>query len=182
MAVPTDRARVAIVTGAAGGIGHATSLRLLSDGWSGVAVDRTPMTDDPAFNRDDVYQIVCDLTDPATPRDIVAKTMARFGSVDLLVNNAGIAGAKPVDETDDANLARIMDINFTVPFRLSREVLKVMKAGASIVQVSSVVNFRATPSTSVYTASKSALAGLTRQMAREEYVATPWRLDWSKPR
>lgn len=161
MAASPDLPRVAIVTGAARGIGQATAARLMSDGWSVVGVDLADIADAG------IYPLSCDLTDPAAPRDIVARTVERFGAVSLLVNNAGIAGARPVDETDDANLARIMEINFTVPFRMSREALKVMKPGSSIVHVASVVNFRATPSTSVYTASKAALAGLTRQMAGE---------------
>jgi 3-oxoacyl-[acyl-carrier protein] reductase len=165
MAAPPDPPRVAIVTGAARGIGRATTLRLLSDGWSVVPVDRAAIAD---MEREDlVYPISCDLTDPNAPRQIIAKAMDRFGAVGLLVNNAGIAGARPVDETDDANLARIMEINFMVPFRMSREALKVMQPGSSIVHVASVVSFRATPATSAYTASKAALAGLTRQMAGE---------------
>lgn len=165
MAAPPDLPHVAIVTGAARGIGQATTLRLLSDGWSVVAVDRADLSD---LEREDrVHPISCDLTDPDAPRQIIARAMERFGALSLLVNNAGIAGARPVDETDDANLARIMEINFMVPFRMSREALKVMRPGSSIVHVASVVNFRATPATSVYTASKAALAGLTRQMAGE---------------
>ncbi|MEX0409543.1 SDR family oxidoreductase [Aquibium sp. LZ166] len=162
-----DPSRIAVVTGAAGGIGRATTLRLLACGWSVAGVDRVRIADIPPEFRDGFLSIECDLTDPAVPAEIIARTVRHFGSVGLLVNNAGISGAKPVAETDDANLARIMDINFTVPFRMSREALKVMQAGASIVHVSSVVNFRATPSTSAYTASKAALAGLTRQMAAE---------------
>jgi 3-oxoacyl-[acyl-carrier protein] reductase len=165
MAAPPDPPRVAIVTGAARGIGRATTLRLLSDGWSVVAVDRSDFTD--VERGDLVYAISCDLTDPAAPRRVVAQAMDRFAAVSLLVNNAGIAGARPVDETDDASLARIMEINFMVPFRMSREALKVMQPGSSIVHVASVVSFRATPATSAYTASKAALAGLTRQMAGE---------------
>jgi 3-oxoacyl-[acyl-carrier protein] reductase len=165
MAAPPDPPRVAIVTGAARGIGRATTLRLVSDGWSVVAVDRAAIAD--VEREDRIYPLSCDLTIPDAPRDIIAKAMDRFEAVSLLVNNAGIAGARPVDETDDSNLSRIMEINFTVPFRMSREALRVMQPGSSIVHVASVVNFRATPATSAYTASKAALAGLTRQMAGE---------------
>jgi len=165
--VPPEPAPVAIVTGAARGIGRATALRLLGDGWSIAAVDRSAIEDFPGFGSEAVGKIECDLTDPAAPAEIVGLAVERFGALGLLVNNAGISGAKPVDETDDENLARIMEVNFTVPFRLAREALRVMKPGSIIVNVASVVNFRATPSTSAYTASKAALAGLTRQMAAE---------------
>lgn len=166
MTEPFDTIKVAVVTGAARGIGLATTTRLLREGWAVVAVDRSDL-DDVLSLPGQVLPIMCDLVDPATPDDIMRRTIERFGGLGLLVNNAGISGAKPVDETDDDNLARIMEVNFTVPFRMSRAALHVMKAGASIVQVASVVNFRATPSTSAYTASKAALSGLTRQMAAE---------------
>jgi 3-oxoacyl-[acyl-carrier protein] reductase len=158
--------RIAIVTGAARGIGRATAMRLRSDGWSIAAIDQSPMTD-PHDDLSGIDEFRCDLTDSAAVKNVVALAMERYGRIDLLVNNAGISGAKPVHETDDDNLARIMEVNFTVPFRLSREVLKVMQPGSGIINVASVVNFRATPSTSTYTASKAALAGLTRQMASE---------------
>lgn len=161
-----DLSRIAIVTGAARGIGRATALRLRSNGWSIVAIDQSPMTDLPD-DLSGIDEFRCDLTDSAAVKNVVALALERYGRIDLLVNNAGISGAKPVHETDDENLARIMEVNFTVPFRLSREVLKVMQPGGGIINVASVVNFRATPSTSTYTASKAALAGLTRQMASE---------------
>jgi len=166
MPAAADPSRIAIVTGAARGIGRATAMRLRADGWSIVAIDQSPMADLPD-GLSGIDEFRCDLTDSAAVKNIVALALERYGRIDLLVNNAGISGAKPVHETDDENLARIMEVNFTVPFRLSREVLKVMQPGSGIINVASVVNFRATPSTSTYTASKAALAGLTRQMASE---------------
>lgn len=157
--------RVAIITGAAGGIGAATVRKLLGQGWMVVAVDQDAMPDEISPTPDRVLPIVTDLRADGAADKIAETTVARFGRIDLLVNNAGIAGALPVGETGDDNLARIMEINFTVPFRLSRAALKHMLRGASIVHVASVLCLRATPSTSAYTASKAALAGLTRQMA-----------------
>lgn len=166
MPAAAEPARIAIVTGAARGIGRATAIRLRSNGWSIVAIDQSPMAELPD-DTTGIDELRCDLTDSAAVKNVVGLAMERHGRIDLLVNNAGISGAKPVHETDDDNLARIMDVNFTVPFRLCREVLRVMQPGSGIINVASVVNFRATPSTSVYTASKAALAGLTRQMASE---------------
>ncbi|MCW5690914.1 MAG: SDR family oxidoreductase [Pseudolabrys sp.] len=166
MAATSASSRIAIVTGAARGIGRATALRLCAGGWTIAAIDQSPMADLSEAERG-LHEFRCDLTDSAAMKNVVAQTLERFDRIDLLVNNAGISGAKPVHETDDENLARIMEVNFAVPFRLSREVLQVMQPGSSIINVASVVNFRATPSTSTYTASKAALAGLTRQMASE---------------
>ncbi len=167
MAIPPDPSPVAIVTGAARGIGRATTLRLLANGWSVAAVDLAPITDLPELESGRVLAIDRDLSDPAAAAEIVARTIDRFGALGLLVNNAGISGAKPVGETDDANLARIMEINFTAPFRLTREALQVMQPGSIIIHVASVVGIRATPSTAAYTASKAALAALARQMAAD---------------
>ena len=167
MTTENSSAPIAVVTGAAGGIGRATTLRLIAGGWRVAGVDRAGLADVPAEFGGCFLSIESDLTDPAAPAEVIARTVRHFGALGLLVNNAGISGARPVAETDDANLAGIMDINFTVPFRMSREALKVMEPGSSIVHVSSVLNFRATPSTSAYTASKAALAGLTRQMAAD---------------
>ena len=166
MPVTSASPRIAIVTGAARGIGRATALRLRSAGWTVAAIDQAPMADVPEAD-EGIQEFRCDLTHTTALKEVVAQVLERFGSIDLLVNNAGISGAKPVHETDDENLARIMEVNFMVPFRLSREVLNAMQPGGSIINVASVVNFRATPSTSTYTASKAALAGLTRQMASE---------------
>jgi NAD(P)-dependent dehydrogenase (short-subunit alcohol dehydrogenase family) len=164
MTIPPAPHSAAIVTGAARGIGRATMQRLLAAGWSVVAVDRDPVED---VDAGPVLALQCDLADPSAPLEIVARTIGHFGGLGLLVNNAGIAGAKSVGETEDANLARIMEINFTAAFRFSREALRVMQPGSIIVQVASVVAIRATPGTAAYTASKAALAGLTRQMAAE---------------
>jgi meso-butanediol dehydrogenase / (S,S)-butanediol dehydrogenase / diacetyl reductase len=165
MSIPPAPHPAAIVTGAARGIGRATMLRLLAAGWSVVAVDRDPIEGDAEPDR--VLALRCELTGPAVPSNVVGRAIDRFGGLGLLVNNAGISGAKPVDETDDANLARIMEVNFGVAFRFSREALRVMQPGSIIVQVASVVAVRAAPGIAAYTVSKAALAGLTRQIAAE---------------
>ena len=130
-------------------------------------VDREPVSDIADSDQGRVLAICCDITEPAAAKEVVAKTVGRFGGLGLLVNNAGISGAKPVAETEDENLARIMEINFTAAFRFAREALRVMQPGSIIVQVASVVALRATPATAAYTASKAAIDGLTRQMAAE---------------
>lgn len=165
--IPTSPHPAAIVTGAARGIGRATMNRLLAAGWSVVAVDREPVVGIDAATADRLLAVQCDLADPSKPSELVAKAVGHFGGLGLLVNNAGISGAKSVAETDDGNLTQIMDINFTAAFRLTREALRVMQPGSIIVQVASVLCIRATPGTSAYTASKAALAGLTRQVAAE---------------
>jgi NAD(P)-dependent dehydrogenase (short-subunit alcohol dehydrogenase family) len=157
------------VTGAAGGIGSATVVRLLADGWAVVAVDSKGF--DTVSNLPTegagLMKIVRDITEPDAANAIVGATLARFGGLHLLVNNAGIGNAKPVHETDDAELDRFISVNFSSAFRLAREAVKVMRPGASIVHVASVLSLVGTPKSSSYVATKAALAGLTRQMAAE---------------
>lgn len=131
--------RVAIVTGAAAGIGAATAARLLADGFHVCAVDRAE-PDAPAHeNRLDLVE---DLVDPAAPARIVGAVLERFGRVDVLVNNAGVGGARAVHETDDAGWSRIIETNLTTAFRMSREVLPDMLArGAGcIIHVASALS------------------------------------------
>src|SRR5690606_15406778 len=98
---------------------------------------------------------------------IAACAAAWTGRVDLLCNNAGIGSAGPVHETSDPELDRFLSVNFVAAFRLSREVLPHMGEGGAIVHIASVLALVGTPCTSSYAASKAALIGLTRQMARE---------------
>lgn len=155
----------AIVTGAAAGIGAAVAERLLADGYSVVAVDRMPFNAE-ADNR---LNVIADLTDPAAPRAIVEQAMARFGGVHALVNNAGVGGASAVAESEDADWSRILDINLSAAFRMSRAVLPQMlkrRAGA-IVHMASVFGLLGYRNTAAYAVSKAGLVGLTRQMTAD---------------
>ena len=168
MVRPETQARTAIVTGAAGGIGTATVVRLLADGWNIVAVDAREF--DAVYGAAGdrrVLKIVRDITDPDAADAIVAAALKRFGALHLLVNNAGIGNAKPVHETSDAEFDRFIGVNLSSAFRLARAAIKAMQPGASIVHVASVLSLVGTPGTSSYVATKAALVGLTRQMAAE---------------
>ena len=157
-----QQARVAIVTGAAGGIGSATVTRLLSEKYCVVAVDRDAKGLELVFaKKDGVISLAQDITSPSASSSIVAFAMAHYGRIDALVNNAGIGAAKSVDE----ELETFLDINIKGAFRLSREVLSVFSPGACIVNVSSTFGLVGFPDSSSYAVTKSALLGLTRQMA-----------------
>ena len=88
---------------------------------------------DLAPNAPRFHALVQDITEPGAPGAAVEAALERFGRVDALVNNAGIGNARPVTETTDAELDRFLAVNFSSAFRFSREALKVMSAGASIV-------------------------------------------------
>jgi len=168
----------AIVTGAAAGIGAAIATRLLADGFAVVAVDRAPF-DTEAANRLD---LTADLTDPTAPSVILEQAMARFGAVHALVNNAGVGGASAVAESEDADWARILDINLSAAFRMSRAVLPQMleRGAGAIVHMASVFGLLGYRNSAAYAASKAGLVGLTRQMTAD-YAARGIRVNAIAP-
>ena len=160
-------ARTGIVTGAAAGIGAAIADRLLADGFSVVAVDRAPFA--PQAEAPDRLNLSFDLADPQAPAAIVAQAGARFGAVHALVNNAGVGGARDVANSTDQDWSRILDINLSAAFRMSREVLPQMleRGSGAIVHMASAFGLTGYRNTAAYAASKAGLVGLTRQMTAD---------------
>lgn len=154
-----------IVTGAAAGIGAAIADRFLAQGANVVAVDRAQMTD----THDNRLNLTADLADPQAPTQIVTAALARFGRVDVLVNNAGIGGSRAVLDSDDAGWARILDVNLSAAFRMARAVLPDMLArgAGNIVHVASMFGLVGWRNNAAYAASKAGLVGLTRQMTAD---------------
>lgn len=156
---------VAIVTGAAGGIGTALVERFARDGGQVVAVDSAAL---PSWKTRAVEPLRIDLTASGAAEAIVEAARRRFGRVDVLVNNAGTGGSRPVHTSADADWDRILDVNLGAGFRLARAVLPaLMTGGGAIVNVSSTFALQGYPGTAAYAASKAALIGLTRQMAAD---------------
>lgn len=154
-----------IVTGAAAGIGAAIADKFLAQGAHVVAVDRADMAD----AHDNRLNLTADLADPEAPARIVAAALDRFGRIDVLVNNAGIGGARAVHDSDDAGWARILDVNLSSAFRMSRAVLPDMLARGTgnIVHVASMFGLVGWRNNAAYAASKAGLVGLTRQMTAD---------------
>lgn len=157
---------VAIITGAARGIGAATASRLLADGFEVCAVDNAAMASSPVPGRLDLTE---DLADPQAASRIARAALDRFGRIDLLVNNAGVGGARAVHETEDDGWSQILDVNLTGAFRMSRAVLPDMLArgGGVIVHVASVFGIIGYRNNAAYAVSKAGLEGLTRQMTAD---------------
>ena len=169
--------RIAFVTGAAGGIGGATSRRLLADGASVVLTDIDQATLDAAldeltraYGADRVRAVQCDVTDEASVEHAMARAVGAYGGIDVLVLSAGVASAAPVDETSLDLWRKNMDILATGYFLVAREGFRLLKRqgrGGSIVVVGSKNALVASPGASAYCAAKAAALHLARSLAVE---------------
>ncbi len=159
--------KVAIVTGAASGIGRAVAELLHARGAKIVAEDINPEVEKLA--RPGIATLVGDISQDGSAEKAVALARVRFGRLDILVNNAAIIINKLVVDMTRQDWERIMSVNATGAFLHSREAMKAMipnKAGA-IVNIASYASYFAFPQIAAYTASKGALAQLTRTLALE---------------
>lgn len=169
------RAKVAIVTGAGTGIGKQAALALLRDGYAVSLAGRreAPLkaTAEAAVDAADRVLIVpTDVGDPAAVRTLFEKTVAAFGRLDVLFNNAG-TGAPPVpleDLTYD-QWRRVVDVNLTGAFLCTQEAFKIMKQqtprGGRIINNGSISAHAPRPNSAPYTATKHAMTGLTKSTA-----------------
>ena len=155
---------VAVVTGGASGIGAATA-RLLRERGARVAVlDRG--TDGAP---DGVLALRCDVTDAVAVDAAVGTVVERLGGLDVLVNNAGIGATGHVGENDDAEWARVLDVNVTGMARVARAALPHLRrsAHAAVVNTCSAVAFVGVRQRALYSASKGAVLALTLAMAAD---------------
>jgi NAD(P)-dependent dehydrogenase (short-subunit alcohol dehydrogenase family) len=156
--------RVAVVTGAARGIGLATAQLLRDRGARIVASDRSDAV--RALEADDVATIVGDASAEQVARDTIDLAVERFGRLDILINNAGRTLNKLVTDTSAAEFDEILAINARGNFLHAREAFRVMDQGA-IVSVGSVSSVVAFETQVAYAASKGAIAQITRVLAIE---------------
>ncbi|HEU5098159.1 MAG TPA: 2-dehydro-3-deoxy-D-gluconate 5-dehydrogenase KduD [Roseiflexaceae bacterium] len=166
--------QVALVTGAARGLGQAAALALAEAG-----------ADIVALNRSDTFEIEalvtrlgrrctsvqCDLgvAPVADLEQVVARITAEMGSIDILVNNSGIIRRAPALEFSEADWDDVLQINLKALFFLSQAAAKVMvrQGGGKIINIASMLSFQGGVRVPAYTAAKSAVAGLTRALANE---------------
>lgn len=166
------RDKVAIITGAAGEIGAASALLFAREGACIVAAD---ILDEPGTQlvnsiRSENGQAVfvhADITAPQEANALIERAQAEFGRVDVLFNNAGIVVPKPLHETTDEELDRLLQVNLKGAFMLIRRALPIMieQGGGSIINTASTAGIVGRPGMPVYGASKGALVALTRGAA-----------------
>jgi NAD(P)-dependent dehydrogenase (short-subunit alcohol dehydrogenase family) len=162
--------RVAVVTGAARGIGQATATLLRERGARLVVTDRSEAVERlAAADPDNVAALVGDVADEDLARATMRLATDRFGRLDILINNAGRTLNKPVTDTTTEDFEAIMRVNVRGNFVQAREAFRVMEAGSggAIVSVASVSSMVAFATQTAYAASKGALAQITRVLAIE---------------
>lgn len=160
--------KLAVVTGAARGIGAAIARRLLAEGAEVVAVDKSAFSVDAAYgaDADRATAVAIDLGEASAPSAILEEAGRSGATVDFLINNAGVGGAKTLAETTDAEWDRFILLDLTQVFRMSRDFLPAMrKPGGRIVNISSVFGLVGFPGSLAYSVAKAGVAQLTRQTA-----------------
>ena len=167
--------RVALLTGAGGGIGRALMRRLHELGYAlalvGRSADRLREAAADAGCEGSALLIPGDLTDPEFLQGVVGRVLDHFGKLDLLVNNAGICFVKPLEETSYGELDAMMKTNVYAPYMLCRDAVAPLKKSdcAAIVNIGSVVSHQGYATQSAYGATKHALMGMTKALAAEVY-------------
>ena len=160
---------VAIITGAARGIGKAIAVELKRGGYDVVLISRTRGELEDAAREVGGVALPADVTEPAEVDALVAETLRRFGRIDAVVNNAGLAPVIPVKEMSIDRWHAVLDTNLSAPFYLSRAVWPTFKAQQSgvIVNVSSFSARDPFPGLGVYGAAKGGVNVLGLALARE---------------
>jgi NAD(P)-dependent dehydrogenase (short-subunit alcohol dehydrogenase family) len=164
--------RVAIVTGAAQGIGRRTAETLADRGYSLALIDLR----DPAATLEAIeakgrtaMRFLGDVSQEPVVDEFVGQVFDRFGRIDVLVNNAGISLISPAEATDIEDFRKVLEVNLVAPFLMSKACGARMLAArtGSIVNVASVAGLLAVADRTAYNASKHGLIGLTRTLAAE---------------
>jgi NAD(P)-dependent dehydrogenase (short-subunit alcohol dehydrogenase family) len=171
--MPPSSQKVALVTGAARGIGLATAKRFLAEGWRVALLDIDGDTLRSAVasigDSDHTLVLECDVSDAREVAAAIDKLAKRFGRLDALINNAGVAVFASVLETSDEDWSRILAVNLFGPFLCTKAAVPLMRehAGGAIVNITSISAVRASTLRSAYGTSKAGLAHLTKQLAVE---------------
>jgi len=162
--------KTALVTGAARGIGLATTQQLLAKGWHVVMLDRdAPALIDAAAPLENITTIVADVSDPAQVDAVRVQIERDHGTLDGLVNNAGVADFGPIRETTFERWRTVMASNLDGPFLMTQALSDMLAAdgGGAVVNITSISGLRASTLRVAYGTSKAGLAQLTLQQAAE---------------
>lgn len=163
--------RVAIVTGAAGGLGEAITRALGTEGTAVIGTGRNAETlgklKASLVGEMDFDFAAVDLSSDEGPKAVVEKAIETYGRLDCVINNAGSFNFGPVDQTTDEMLDEVLGISLRAPFRLCREAIPRMEEGGSIVFIGSTWGLYGTPGGGAYSTVKAGQIGLMQTMAAE---------------
>ncbi len=161
--------KTAIITGAARGIGLATTDILCAEGWHVVMVDRdAEALALQAAERSNITTAAYDVSNPKQVEAIIADAMANCGRIDALVNNAGVADFGPIEDTTFARWRRVMDTNLDGVFLCTQSAISALKSSrGAVVNIASISGLRASTLRVAYGTSKAAVIHLTQQQAAE---------------
>jgi NAD(P)-dependent dehydrogenase (short-subunit alcohol dehydrogenase family) len=168
-----DTQKVALVTGAARGIGLAAARRFLAEGWRVGLLDidgaNLAKTHKALARPDDTLALICDVADRAAVATAFDTLHKRFGRLDALVNNAGIAIFKPILDVTYEDWSRVLAVNLNGAFLCTQAAAPLMRetGGGAVVNITSISGLRASTLRAAYGTSKAALAHLTQQQAIE---------------
>jgi 3-oxoacyl-[acyl-carrier protein] reductase len=179
----TLEGRTALVTGAGRGIGRAIARRLAAAGASVMVNDLDESmlleTEAELAHPERVHHVQGDLTDPSTPEAVVQATLDVFGSIDIIVNNAGYSWDNVIQKTTDEQFQAMLEIHLVTPFRLLRaasafireKAKQEMAAGArvmrKVVNITSIAGTDGNPGQVGYSSGKAGVIGLTKTLAKE---------------
>ena len=165
--------KVIIITGGDSGLGRAASIAFIKEGAKVVIVylnedkDANDTKNYIESMGGDCLLIKGDITNHSFCKEIVQKTIAKYGKIDVLVNNAGVQYQQDfLDRISDEQFDWTMKVNVYAMFYLTKEVLPYLKSGASIINLSSVTTFYGEPQLIDYVTTKGAIVGFTRSLAR----------------
>lgn len=168
--------KTAIVTGSTSGIGLAIAEALAAKGCNVVVNSYTDAAEDHAIADDlaakhgvQAIYVKADMSKPDACRELIGKTVARFGRVDILINNAGIQHVAPIDEFPTEKWDAIIAINLSSTFHTAAAAIPHMREAGwgRIVNIASAHGLRASPNKSAYVAAKHGVVGLTKTIALE---------------
>ncbi|MCV6592954.1 MAG: SDR family oxidoreductase [Silicimonas sp.] len=161
--------KTAIFTGAARGIGLATTRLFLEEGWQVAMIDRdSEALADAVTSLDNVHGVDCDVSDPGSVTGMIEEVLHQYGRIDALINNAGVADFGPIEETTFDRWKTVMETNLDGPFLCTQAAIPALKeTKGAVVNIASISGLRASTLRVAYGTSKAAVIQLTLQQAAE---------------
>ncbi len=166
------RGKVAIITGAASGIGRATAMLFAEEGATVIVVDINDKAGKETVQKvrggkKQALFIHADVSKESDVKTMVKTTKEQYGKIDILVNNAGIVLVKPIEETTEKDFENVVNTNYKSVFLCTKHVAPSMKKGGTIVNVASISGHVGQINHAIYGGTKGAIIALTRALAWE---------------